>query len=139
MTITEIATHANNITDENYSNSMIMGFVNQAVAKTNATLHAQLPLFTSVDTTYTAINDNWQYLLFVIYAAYSIKANDGSLNEADRLKREFEANFNLLQENRFKAIATAYQDEYFGGVYQMDTTVGLNTGWFGNDNNDNSW
>jgi hypothetical protein len=135
MTLNDITILANNVTDENYSSQIIIGFVNQAIARINATLDSNLPVFTSFDVDYTALNDNWIRLLFVTYASYGIKANDGSLNEADRLRQEFEVNFRLLEENRFKAIPVAYQGEQFGGVYRMDTSLGINVGWFVKRNN----
>jgi hypothetical protein len=134
MTLNDITTLANNVTDENYSAQLIIGYVNQAIARINATLDATLPVFTAIDVDYTALNDNWIRLLFVTYASYAIKANDGSLNEADRFRNEFETNFRLLEENRFKAIPTAYQGTEFGGVYRMDTSVGINVGWFSKSN-----
>lgn len=130
MTLNDITTLANNVTDENYSPQIIIGFVNHAIARINATLDSTLPVFTAIDVDYTALNDNWIRLLFVTYASYAIKANDGSLNEADRFRQEFEGNFRLLEENRFKAIPTAYQGTQFGGVYRMDTSLGVNVGWF---------
>lgn len=139
MTLNQIATAANNLCDENYSATLILEFVNQAIARINATINAKLPVFTALDVDYTAINDNWQRLLFISYASYAIKTNDGSLNEADRFRRDFETNFNLLQENRLKAIPTAYQDTYFGGIYQVDTTVGINVGWFKKDKTNGDW
>lgn len=130
MTMTEIAKIANELTDEDYATALILNFVNQAIARINTTLSAKLPLFTTSNTPYTAISQNWILMLFIPYAAYSIKINDGSLNEADRFKQEFESNFLLLEENKFKAIPEAFRDEYFGGIYQMDTSKGMNVGWF---------
>lgn len=134
MTINEITLLANNITDENYSPQVIIGYVNQVIARINATFDALLPFFTNFDTDYTSLNDNWVRLLFVIHAAYAIKANDGSLNEADRFRQEFEGNFRLLEENRFKSIPLAFQGTQFGGVYHMDTSLAINVGWFAKRN-----
>jgi hypothetical protein len=130
MTLNDIAIQANSLADENYSTTIIKGYVNSSIARINATLNARLPMFTDVNTDYTALSDDWITLLFIPYAAYGIKTNDGSLNEADRFRNEFEINFRLLEENRFKAIPEAYRDTHFGGIYQIDTTVGLNVGWF---------
>lgn len=130
MTLNDIAREANSLADENYPTTTIKGYVNSSIARINATLNARLPMFTDVTTDYTALSDDWVNLLFIPYAAYGIKTNDGSLNEADRFRGEFESNFRLLEENRFKAIPEVYRDPNFGGIYQMDTTVGLNIGWF---------
>lgn len=130
MTIEKITTLANEMTDENYEATMIMGFVNNVIARTNVTLDANLPLFTAVNVDYTALSENWQRLLFVSYASYAIKANDGSLNEADRFRSEFETSFRLLEEHKFKAIASTYQGTNFGNMYYMKANNGLNVGWF---------
>lgn len=130
MTINQITTLANEMTDENFEASLIMGFVNNVIARTNVTLDASLPLFTAVDANYTALSENWQRLLFVSYASYAIKANDGSLNEADRYRSEFETSFRLLEEHKFKAIASIYQGTNFGNMYYMKANNGLNVGWF---------
>lgn len=130
MTINQIKDLANEMTDENFEASLIMGFVNNVIARTNVTLDASLPLFTAVDANYTALSENWQRLLFVSYASYAIKANDGSLNEADRYRSEFETSFRLLEEHKFKAIASTYQGTNFGNMYYMKANNGLNVGWF---------
>jgi hypothetical protein len=136
MTINQITLLANEMTDENYEPSMIMGFVNTVIARTNVTIDANLPVFTDVSTNYTAISDNWQRLLFVSYASYAIKANDGSLNEADRFRNEFETSFRLLEENKFKAIADVYKGDNFGNMYYMNAQNGINVGWFTTRNKD---
>lgn len=130
MTINQIKDLANEMTDENFDATLIMGFVNNVIARTNVTLDASLPLFTAVDANYTALSENWQRLLFVSYASYAIKANDGSLNEADRYRSEFETSFRLLEEHKFKAIASTYQGTNFGNMYYMKANNGLNVGWF---------
>jgi len=130
MTVNKITELANNITDENIEASVVQGFLDNVVARINVTLDATLPFFTGVDVNYTALSDNWQRLLFVSYASYAIKANDGSLNEADRFRSEYETNFRLLEENRFKAIADTYQGTKFGNMYYIKADQGLNVGWF---------
>jgi len=136
MTINQIALLANEMTDENYEPTMIMGFVNNVIARINVTIDATLPVFAAVDANYTALNDNWQRLLFVSYASSAIKANDGSLNEADRFRNEFETSFRLLEENKFKAIADTYKGENFGNMYYMKADNGINVGWFTTRNKD---
>ena len=134
MTLAEITTLANNITDENYEASLIKGYVNYVIARINVTLDATLPYFTDyVSSNYptAALSENYQRLLFVSYASYAIKANDGSLNEADRFRSEFESSFRLLEENRFKAITGEdYRGDNFGNMYYMKADQGINVGWF---------
>ncbi len=131
MTLTEITALANNITDENYENTLIKGYINYVIARINVTLDATLPYITDTDTyPSAALSENYQRLLFVSYASYAIKANDGSLNEADRFKSEFESSLRLLEENRFKAITGTYQGTKFGNMYYIKADQGLNVGWF---------
>ncbi len=130
MTVNQITVLANNMTDENIEASVVQGFLDNVVARINVTLDATLPFHTGVDVNYTALSENWQRLLFVSYASYAIKANDGSLNEADRFRSEYETNFRLLEENRFKAIADTYQGTKFGNMYYIKADQGLNVGWF---------
>lgn len=136
MTINEITQLANNMTDENYASSLILGFVNQVIARINVTMDANLPVYLDTTTNYTALNDSWQRMLFVSYASYAIKANDGSLNEADRFRNEFETSFRLLEENKFKAIVTTYRGDNFGNMYYMKADNGINVGWFTTRNHD---
>ena len=132
MTLTEITALANNITDENYENALIKGYINYVIARINVTLDATLPYITDTDTyPSAALSENYQRLIFVSYASYAIKANDGSLNEADRFRSEFESSFRLLEENRFKAITgTDYRGDNFGNMYYMKADQGINVGWF---------
>ena len=133
MTVNKITELANNITDENIEASVVQGFLDNVVARINVTLGATLTSMTDdnvTTTTYQDISDSWQRLLFVSYASYAIKANDGSLNEADRFRSEYETNFRLLEENRFKAIADTYQGTKFGNMYYIKADQGLNVGWF---------
>jgi len=130
MTVEQITQLANNITDENIEASVVQGFLDNVVARINVTLDATLPFHTGVNVDYTALSENWQRLLFVSYASYAIKANDGSLNEADRYRSEFETSFRLLEEHKFKAIASTYQGTNFGNMYYMKANNGLNVGWF---------
>jgi hypothetical protein len=130
MTLVDITKLANEATDENYSSELVKGFINQAIARINATLDAKLPFFSVSTDPYLGLSDNWIMLLLIPYAAFSIKTNDGSLNEASLFRQEYEVNFRLLEENRFKAIPEVYRNSNFGGIYQMDTSIGMNVGWF---------
>jgi len=133
MTITEITNLANEMTDEVVSTSVVKGYINAVIARINVTLGATLTSMTDdnvTTTTYQDISDSWQRLLFVSYASYAIKANDGSLNEADRFRSEFESSFRLLEENRFNAIPDGKRGTNFGNMYYMKSDNGLNVGWF---------
>ncbi len=111
---------------------IIKRYINFVIAIINVTLYATLPYITDTDTyPSAALSENYQRLLFVSYASYAIKANDGSLNEADRFRSEFESSFRLLEENRFKAITgDDYRGDNFGNMYYMKADQGINVGWF---------
>ena len=130
MTIADLQTLVNEMTDEVVEQATLKGYFNSVISRINVTLGSTLPEFTSSNTQYIALNDNWLRLLFVTYASYAVKANDGSLNEADRFRSEFESSFRLLEENRFNAIPTAYQGDNFGNIYYMKADQGVNVGWF---------
>lgn len=131
MTINEITVAANNFTDEQASPTVVRYYVNECIGKINIELRSTLPLFTSVtDPTYSAISESWQITLFVPYVCYSIKMNDGSLNEADRYKVVFNENLAKLIEEKNRAIDSAYRGTDFTAIYRTDPTMGINTGWF---------
>lgn len=130
MTITNLQTLVNEMTDEVVEQATLKGYFNSVISRINVTLGSTLPEFASGNTQYIALNDNWLRLLFVTYASYAVKANDGSLNEADRFRSEFESSFRLLEENRFNAIPTTYQGDNFGNIYYMKADQGVNVGWF---------
>lgn len=132
MTLNNIVAAANAFADENFSAALVVNFINEAISKINATVDANLPMMdiSTPDVTYTALSESYIRLLLVPYAAYGIKMNDGSLNEATRYETMWKSGFGILEQNKFKAIALAYRGEGFGGMYQIDTTIGMNVGWF---------
>ena len=131
MTINEITVAANYYTDEQVSPTIVRYYVNECISKINIELRTILPLVASVnDPTYTAISESWQTTLLVPYTCYSIKMNDGSLNEADRYKVVFNENLARLIEEKNRAIDSAYRGTDFTAIYRSDPTMGINTGWF---------
>lgn len=139
MTVTEITTYANGLADENYSSTLILAYTNQCISKINIELNTLLPFISNTSTDYVALPDSWVMSLFVTYAAYGIKTNDGSLNEADRFLQIFNENLNLLAIKKTDFIAEAYQGADFEDIYQMDMSAGIDIGWFGNDESESDW
>lgn len=139
MTVTEITTHANGLADENYSTTLVKSYANQCIAKINITINTELPFFTDTSSDYKALSDSWIMMLFVNYAAYGIKTNDGSLNEADRFLNAFNENMILLESKKTLVIAEDYQGDNFNDIYAIDTSAGINEGWFPNNGSEGSW
>lgn len=130
VNLQNITEAANIYTDETYTDTQVMFFVNEAISKINIELGCSLPLFKDSTTDYTALSDSWITSLFIPYAAYSIKLSDGSLNEANMFLQSFNDHFLNLIENKYKAIKEEYRLEDFDGVYRVDNTQGINIGWF---------
>lgn len=132
MTLNEIVAIANDFTDENFAITVVVNFINEAISKVNTAVDATLPMFDKAapDAAYTALSESYCRILLVPYAAYGIKMNDGSLNEAGKYEKMWEDGFKTLEQNKFKAVAEAYRGEGFGGMYMIDTSNTINVGWF---------
>jgi hypothetical protein len=134
MTLTKITDAANAYTDENFEALKVMYFVNEAISKINSELKCELPIFEDVETDYTALATKWIISLFVPYACYSIKMNDGSLNEADRYLVTFNENLLKLIDNKDVAIDEDYREDDFDEIYQRDLSNGIDFSLFGRAN-----
>lgn len=130
MNLQDITKAANIYTDESYTDTQVMFFVNEAISKINIELGCSLPLFKDSTTDYTALSESWITSLFIPYAAYSIKLSDGSLNEANMFLQSFNDHFLNLIENKYSAIKEEYRQKNFDGVYKRDLSRGINQGWF---------
>jgi hypothetical protein len=131
MTVTQITNASNIFTDEQISPQLAIYFRNECLSKINIELRSTLPLIEYVHSaSYTALSESWQNVLFVPYVCYSIKMNDGSLNEADRYLSKFNENLVKLIQDKNHAIDSAYRDTDFTAIYRTDPTMGINTGWF---------
>jgi hypothetical protein len=132
MNLTDITNTANAFTDENFQPTVVLHFVNKAISEINTELKCRLPIFSDVTTNYTALATKWIMSLLVPYACYSIKMNDGSLNEADRYLVTFNDNFIKLISDKENAISKDYREDEddFNGIYQRDLSTGINAGLF---------
>ena len=110
MTLEKITEIANSYADEQFDEDIIEGFVNEAIARINITLDVDLPFF-GIDTTdYDAIDESWQRMIFVPYVTYSIKVNDGSMNEASyAFMQRFESGMRELKRSRSFDIPKKYR------------------------------
>jgi hypothetical protein len=129
MTITDITRIANNYTDEVFTASVCLDFANEAIAKINAALGAKLPYYQLTgDYSSTILGEEWQRTVIVPYVSYSIKLNDGSINESQiNFLQRYEEGLKELRKNKKTAISSAkdaegnylYRKDNFGGVAQM--------------------
>lgn len=122
MTLTELTLAANVYTDENFNAATTRAYANEAIARANIALKAKLPYFSDTDDNadYTALDEMWLRTYVVPYIAYSIKMNDGSLNEADRFNVRWQEALYSLRREKQTAIAEAYQGTGFKNGYKIE-------------------
>lgn len=134
MKLSDMMTVSDSYTDEVLTSGNALKYSNEAVARINTKFSIALPFFADTTTDYDALNESWCRRLYVTYMNYAVKMNDSSLNEAMMYKNEFDI---ALQE--FGAIYLDLLDaEYIGdgnvpGVYQIDTSDAVDSGWFTNN------
>lgn len=142
LTLTELVGIANNYTDENITVSMGADFYNEAIAKINTTLSTELPYIDKTAGDYStsvtitgALSDTWQRSVVVPYMCYSIKTNDGSMNEAAfAYQQRFENELKKLKLQRKMAIDINYRiswkecsiNDYTNATITEDIDVGTN-------------
>jgi hypothetical protein len=121
MTITEITNIANNYTDEVFTTSVCLDFANEAIAKINVALGAKLPYYAITgDYSTTILGDEWQRTVIVPYVSYSIKLNDGSINESQvNFLQRYEQGMRELRKNKKQAISENFRGTNFGGIAKM--------------------
>lgn len=128
MTLTELTLAANVYSDENFNTSVTRVYANEAIARANIKLKAKLPYFSDTDDNadYAALAEEWLRGYVVPYIAYSIKMNDGSLNEADRFNVRWQEGLYLLVREKRTAIDEAYRGTGFINGYKIEQH-----GWMG--------
>jgi hypothetical protein len=126
MNITEITRIANNYTDEVFTTSVCLDFANEAIAKINVALGVSLPYMNLTDS-YTLLDQQWIRTVIVPYVSYSIKLNDGSINESQiNFLQRYEQGVRELKKARSSVFPNdpthplyQYRASNFGGVVQM--------------------
>lgn len=113
MTVNEITAVANNYTDENFNSSVTLDYVNSGLSQINLYLKSKLPLTEDVTAEYEALDDTWLMSVVVPYVCWSIKMNDGSLNEANMFFAQYSRALDELKRNKKNAIAKEYQGDGF--------------------------
>ena len=125
MTLTEITNIANNYTDENFSTTVTISYMNSAISKINTSLKTELPLVSSANSDYAGLSDSWLNTVVVPYICWSIKMNDSSINEAQQYLFDFQRGLNELKKNRKLAIPEEYQGAMLNTVYPIKRYTGL--------------
>lgn len=80
MLLKDIYKNSNYLTDEDMTNSNVIGLANNAIAEINTKVKTNLPFYTEDNystTEYDAITASWQLRLIEPYLTFSIITNDG--------------------------------------------------------------
>jgi hypothetical protein len=116
MNVSELVTHVNHITDEDFDLTTVMGFLNDGLAAINVECKATFPFLTS-DNDIPVLPESWQRMLLVPYAAARIKQNDSSQFEYmdlyaqfENALRSFKMNFTIPEEYKETTNAPSQQD-----------------------------
>ena len=133
MKLNELMPISDSYTDEVLTASNAIKYANEAVAFINTKLKTSLPFFSNVTTDYTALSESWARRLFVPYLNYSVKMNDASLTEAAEYKQAFMLAFVDFQSSYLDDLDEEYQPENLPGVYMIDTSDAIDTGFFGSN------
>lgn len=129
MTLTELIKIANDYTDENITQGVILGFANVGISRINTSIGSKLPLFTIGEpgepNEYTALSRDWLHVVVIPYVCWSIKMNDSSLNEADAYLSQFYQGLEELRKNKSKVIPELYQGEGFNRIFKVKQYTGM--------------
>lgn len=118
MKINELVAHVNRLTDEEgMSATMVVPFINDAIARINAECSADFPYLDVADAeSEPVIPEKWQRLLLCTFAAGRVKENDSSQFEYLDFYSQFDAS--MLEFKAKYAIPEEYKDPAHVG---MDT------------------
>lgn len=152
MNLQIISSNAAYFTDESFSETMILGFANSAIARINSDCKTYFKDFVGMSEKYTDIPKNWLNRLVTPYISYAIKMNDTSLTEAQMYLEEFTSALMAFQEQLGTLVEiyrsgdtengispSLIQTEGFGGAYGIDTSQAIDKGWFNNNSNGGSY
>ena len=137
MSLKEIVENSNYVTDEELTDSNILGMGNTCLSEVNKKCGTLLPFFTMEDISlgdnYDAIPETWVLALVEPYFSYSIAANDGDYNARDFHYNRF---LGAVEDFKNSGMGTISKKEYKGdsniNVKAIDVSdVTLNWGgWF---------
>ena len=92
MEVNELINHINELSDEQETPSLILEFVNDAIAKVNVECDANFPFLRLDTTNITFLPEKWVRVLLVPFAVGRVKQRDSSEFEFSAAYSEFLAN-----------------------------------------------
>ena len=152
MTLQDIIINSQFFTVETIIQINSLSVANKALSIINTECNTLFPFMENLNDMYSYMPSNWLFALLSPYLSYAIKMNDSSLTEADRYLDEFYRALNNFKD-KLGSLLASYDEtdpesgistdmvaqEGLGGVYEIDTSNAINTGWFANDGNGGSW
>lgn len=152
MTLSDIVNNSQFFTDETVAQINSVSVANKALSIINTECKTLFPFMENLTDVYNYMPKNWLFSLLSPYLSYAIKMNDSSLSEADRYLEEFYRALNNFKDN-LGSLLESYEegdpesgissdmvsDVGLGGVYEIDTSNAINTGWFYSNGNGGSW
>lgn len=99
MNVIQIIQQANNISDEEISTTIAVGFINDAIARINVKCNAKFPFCDINDSNseYPGFPETWQRALLVPFVVGRIKQTDSSQFEYSDAYGEFQDNLTTFQ------------------------------------------
>lgn len=120
MDIGKLTVTANNQSEESFSSSQVLEFVNDAIARINIECKANFPFMDLTSGNYEAFSESWQRTLFIPFVVGRMKQVDSSQFEYSDSFSEFVNNIALFKERY--AIPEEYKDDTVRGSYSPDFT-----------------
>lgn len=122
MLLDDVVKNSNYVTDEELTDTNLVGISNSAIAEVNSKCSTNLPFFVDENVStnaYNAITASWVLRLIEPYLAYSIAANDTDTNARD------------FHYNRFLMAITDFRNNGMDSILKVDPDTGEPTGYEG--------
>ena len=113
MKLRDVLENSTYVTDEDITDTNLLGMANNAIAEVNAKAKTRLPFFTSANVLtedYWAVEGFWVLRLIEPYISYSIKANDDDINGRTFHYNRFLEAVMDFKDNGIGDIATIYPE-----------------------------
>lgn len=131
MTLQELMQMSEDFTDETQTQSFGLSYANEALATISTRAGLLLPFISNIEEAYTALPKHWLVRLLSPYLSYGVKMNDASLSEAREYREKFELALMEFKDVAHNVVAEEFHDPDSTGVYQIDTSLAIDIGWFG--------